>query len=119
MKIREKIDLSEMAGGEIDELMAFTLNTLTDVIEMLTTEDMALCQRVLDEEDEIDRMTRTLKDAHMQRLNKGTCQAYGGVVFLDLLSNLERVGDHAANIAQDIMSMQNERKINKIEEVIY
>ncbi|MGL6293730.1 Na/Pi cotransporter family protein [Eubacterium aggregans] len=119
MKIREKIDLSDDARGEIEEIMVYTSQTLDNVVKMLETEDPELCDQVLVEEDEIDKMTRNLKDAHMRRLNKGECKAYSGVLFLDLLANVKRVGDHAANVAQDILSMHSERNINKIEEVIF
>ena len=47
------------------------------------------------------------------------CNAYAGVVYLDLLANIERVGDHASNIANDILELKEQRGVNKIEEVIY
>jgi phosphate:Na+ symporter len=119
MKIREKIDLTDEALDEAKHLMDYTYNTLGDVMQMIEAEDDTLCHKVLDEEDEIDRITEELKSAHMRRLNQGVCQAYGGVIFLDLIANVERIGDHAANIAGDILHMKEEGKINKIEEVTY
>ena len=50
-------------------------------------------------EDEIDNIEKGLRDNHINRLNKGICYPESGVIFLDIISNLERVGDHANNIS--------------------
>ena len=43
-----------------------------------------------------------IKNTHMERLNKGKCTIDSGVLFLDLLTNLERVSDHSCNIANRV-----------------
>ena len=45
-----------------------------------------------------------LREKHIQRLSKGKCEPESGVVFLDLISNLERIADHATNIAGYVVS---------------
>lgn len=119
MKNREKIALSDVATTDLENLIEFTNRTLNDVSQMIETEDRSLCERVLNEEDQIDALTDKLKNEHIRRLNKGQCNAYAGVVYLDLLANIERVGDHASNIANDILELKEQRGVNKIEEVIY
>ncbi|MDD4507370.1 MAG: Na/Pi cotransporter family protein [Eubacteriaceae bacterium] len=119
MKIREKITLSGLAEKEMQQLIQLSKQLIDDVVEMLKTEDEALCRKVLDEEEETDRLTEEYKNTHIKRLTSGDCTAYGGVIFLDLLANLERVGDHSANIAKEIMDMKKSKSVNKIEEVIY
>ena len=54
---------------------------------------------VIEREGEIDLMERNLRKKHIRRLNEGSCQPAAGVLFLDVISNLERIGDHASNIA--------------------
>jgi phosphate:Na+ symporter len=76
------------------------------MVELMEVEDTALCYKILDEEEEIDEMTEKLKDDHIRRLNEGVCNPYAGVIFLDLLTNIERVGDHASNIAQGILGLK-------------
>ena len=44
-------------------------------------------------------MEEELRDKHIERLSKGECSPSVGAVFLDILSNLERVSDHAYNVA--------------------
>mgnify|MGYP000400756573 CR=1 FL=1 len=48
---------------------------------------------------EIDNIEKGLRNNHINRLNKGICYPESGVIFLDIISNLERVGDHANNIS--------------------
>ena len=43
------------------------------------------------------------RKSHIKRLNEGKCSVISGVLFLDLMSNLERVGDHTVNIAETIV----------------
>ncbi len=106
MRMNNKIIFSEIANKEILELISFTVNTLRDMIELIETEDESLCHKIFDEEEEIDEMTEKLKDDHIQRLNHGGCNPYAGIIYLDLLSNIERVGDHASNIAQGIIGLK-------------
>ena len=53
-------------------------------------------------EDEVDALDKLYKKTHMERLNKGKCTIDSGVLFLDLLTNLERVSDHSCNIANQV-----------------
>ena len=53
-------------------------------------------------EDVVYELEEELSDKHIQRLSQGKCKPSNGVVFLDILSNLERMSDHANNIAECI-----------------
>ena len=48
----------------------------------------------------VDNMEDELREKHIDRLSKGLCQTESGVIFLDIVSNLERISDHATNIAE-------------------
>ncbi|MBR0361785.1 MAG: hypothetical protein IIX35_05440, partial [Paraprevotella sp.] len=52
-----------------------------------------------DYERRVDQLEEELREKHIQRLSKGKCVPESGVIFLDLISNLERIADHATNIA--------------------
>jgi phosphate:Na+ symporter len=56
-------------------------------------------QEISDLENAIDEMERDLQTGHIHRLNEGKCSAQAGIYFSDIVSGLERVGDHAINIA--------------------
>ncbi|RGY98118.1 Na/Pi cotransporter family protein [Clostridium sp. AM58-1XD] len=50
-------------------------------------------------EDEVDNLEEELREKHIERLSSGKCTASAGIVFLDIISNLERISDHAYNLA--------------------
>jgi phosphate:Na+ symporter len=54
-------------------------------------------------EEQIDQMERKLRKQHIQRLNEGVCTGQSGIVYVDIVSNLERIGDHAVNIAEAVL----------------
>jgi len=58
-----------------------------------------LAKGVLRLEDEVDILERQNRANHIDRLNKGQCLTGSGIIFLDAISNLERVADHSSNIA--------------------
>ncbi|MGV8905992.1 MAG: Na/Pi cotransporter family protein [Acetobacterium sp.] len=111
MRIANKIVFSEIANQEILDLISLTTTTLSDMVTLIHTEDEELCHKIFDEEEEIDERTEKLKDEHIHRLNYGECNPYAGIIYLDLLSNIERVGDHASNLAQGVLGLKLHSKL--------
>lgn len=64
--------------------------------------DFAKLKDVDELEDEIDRDRKRLSDTHIERLNEGKCQPQNANVFINLVGNLERAGDHITYIAHSI-----------------
>ena len=60
---------------------------------------MDAVRRVSQLEDEADSLEEELREKHIERLSSGKCSTSVGIIFLDLLTNLERVSDHAYNLA--------------------
>lgn len=98
MHERKKI-FSDKALMECDEMFSLVLRAVSASVKAVETEDIALAQETLSLESKIDQMERVLRARHIERLNTGQCDPSAGVMFIDLLSNLERVGDHAHNLA--------------------
>ena len=65
-------------------------------------------QDVIELEDRVDEMEREFQKAHVERLSKGECTPEAGMLFSDVISGLERVSDHATNIAFAIMDQEKE-----------
>jgi len=63
----------------------------------------AIAQLVREGEEEIDLMEKQLRDAHEQRLDHGTCAPKADILFIETLRNLERIGDHADNLAVSVL----------------
>ena len=74
-----------------------------DMFKAQVTDDTLLGE-VEGVEDEIDTTTEALRSHHMDRLKNHKCSAKNGMIYLDMLTNLERIGDHAENIATSAKS---------------
>jgi phosphate:Na+ symporter len=98
-KINEKLPFSEKALNELKFMFSKVQFSLNNSISALKNRDIGLAREVALKEDEIDEIEKELRDNHINRLNQGICYPESGVIFLDLISNLERVGDHANNIS--------------------
>ncbi|QQP14884.1 Na/Pi cotransporter family protein [Lysinibacillus agricola] len=103
-KDSNRVRLSDEAFKELEEMFVYTLETVKMAIEALDKRDITLANQVLEKENEIDNMERRLRKLHIKRLNEGTCSGSAGIVFADIVSNLERIGDHASNIAETVIS---------------
>ena len=109
-EIREdsRIEFSEKACGELHEIFGMVRQTYAETIKALETDDYTLARSVLRREDATDQMEKMLRNNHIYRLNEGACIPQAGIIYLDILSNLERVSDHAANIAQAVLDREAE-----------
>ncbi len=72
-------------------------------MEMFVTGRKEHLEEILVLENEIDEMERQLQKSHVRRLSKGKCSAEVGIVFTDMVTGLERIADHATNIAFSIL----------------
>jgi phosphate:Na+ symporter len=94
-----EIQMSESSKKELAEMMELINTILDESLDMFVTGNTARMQEINELEDKIDQMERNLQNAHIYRLNQGKCSAQAGIYFSDVVSGLERVGDHAINIA--------------------
>lgn len=86
--------LDEMVG-QVEQLYALTKNAVLE-------ENAGLLPEIDRVEERVDDLRRELIDGHIQRLNQGKCQAESSGVFINLVSNLERLGDHLTYIAHTV-----------------
>ncbi len=98
-KLDHDIEFSTLARGEFDDMFDLVERAVRLSFESLNEEDVLKAKEVDALEDEVDRKEKILRKNHILRLNKGECTPAGGVIFIDILSNLERVCDHAHNIS--------------------
>ncbi|MCU4991936.1 Na/Pi cotransporter family protein [Bacillus cereus] len=109
-QISNRVSLSDEALTELNEMLELTISTLQDAINALTNFDTELAQTVIAKERKIDQMERVLRKRHVLRLNERSCSGDASIIFVDMVSNLERIGDHAVNIADGVLGEQG--KIN-------
>ena len=68
-------------------------------LNMFLTGDMSDKGLVEELENKTDALVLDITDRHLQRMADGKCDVHAGVFFSDMINGLERVGDHATNIA--------------------
>ncbi len=98
-RIENKLNFSDKALEELRIMHERVEKSYREALTALRNADMQTAQRVIEREGEIDHMEKTLRANHIGRLNNQQCVPGSGVIFLDIISNLERIADHASNIA--------------------
>lgn len=113
-KINNNVSFSESAIIEIKEMYKLTKEVYQMALDALTTIDCDDCNKVKTYDKNIDIMFKNLRKNHIDRLNNHVCEPNSGVIFLDIISNLERIGDHSSNIATIILEVINKKSEKKI-----
>lgn len=98
-----RVKFSDEAMAELKEMYELVLDTVSEAILALDKQSKDFAREVLSKEDRIDELERVLRKRHIYRLNKGECSGSAGIIYADIISNLERIGDHAVNIAESII----------------
>jgi phosphate:Na+ symporter len=103
-KITRKLEISKEAAEDLVHMYKYTINSLQTSIESYEHHDMDKANSVAPIEERINTLEKEYREAHIRRLNAGQCGAYSGAVYLDIINNLERIGDHATNIAGSVLN---------------
>lgn len=110
-------NIAELSQNRIDNNLWFTdtaleeLHTMFEKVENIFTKsllafktaDSKIAEEVISLEAEVDIMEKQYRTSHIDRLNTQSCEPSSGIIFLDLISNLERISDHSSNIAMYIL----------------
>ncbi|MFD2759435.1 Na/Pi cotransporter family protein [Lentibacillus juripiscarius] len=102
-KISNKVHITEQAQEDLNNMFDLTIMTVKESVETLDKMDREKALAVMQKEDQIDKMERDFRKKHIIRMNEGLCTGSAGIVFVDIISNLERIADHAVNIAEAIL----------------
>lgn len=113
-KRENRITFSEKAMVEFEDMMGLASQALDLAVEAMEEENEEKARMVIDRlEAEIDMKEKDLRRRHIRRLNEGRCEPGAGVVFIDILSNLERIGDHAHNLSYIVIDVMRVRRGEK------
>lgn len=114
LMIEENTSFSDIAVEELREMIELAEKSFVHSVKALETNDINYAYKVVKEEDIVDDMEKELRLRHIHRLANNMCQVPAGVVFLDTLTNMERISDHALNIAEVVINeTRAEKKIKK------
>ena len=98
-KMKKALPFSEDAKKEIATMFDKAKMIYEKALAVLGGESEEIVNTVRELEVEIDRLQRVFEANHIRRLEYKLCNPLVGIIFVDILRNLERVGDHSTNIA--------------------
>jgi phosphate:Na+ symporter len=99
----EKVEFSAESRSELQKLYDVVGETMHLTLEAFEKQDKTIAQRVLEREDIIDRLVIKNRKRHIMRINSSKAKETKDYLYVDILSNIERIGDHCSNIAINII----------------
>lgn len=113
--VKEKIDngynFSDEACAEIYQCFDHISKMLDNSIEALNDSNVDLARIVKQQEEELDSLEETLRMKHMKRLDRNECSPEYTVLYMDIIHNIERMGDNCENIANAVIDKVNIKEI--------
>ena len=97
--VEHGLQFSTTGRDDLKSISGSVLKSFQYAIDARQNGNMEAVRKVSQYEDDVDSQEEELREKHIERLSAGECKASAGVVFLDIISNLERVSDHAYNLA--------------------
>ncbi len=97
--LKEHTGFSDVGIEDLKTIGASVIKSFYHSIEARRTGNMDDVRKVSQYEDEVDNLEEEMREEHINRLSTGKCSASAGVIFLDIINNLERISDHAYNLA--------------------
>ena len=102
-KIDQKLSFSDYAMAEAGQIRTEIDEMFEDIITALEHDDIEAAKSALTKEAKLNKMQIDFRRSHVERMTNGICTAETGLIFIDLVDNIEKIGDHLTNIAQAII----------------
>ena len=107
-RIGTDVNFSKEAQRGLGEMLDMVNNLIQYSLEMFSTGTEDHLEDIMRLEDAVDEKERELQKDHVGRLTRNECSPEAGMLFSDIVSGLERVADHATNIAFSILNAERE-----------
>ena len=101
---------SEDAKDDLEKICTATAKTIELAVKAVAEDDEGLADEAIKSEEEVDRLELEVREKHINRLTRKTCKVESGVIYLDIMNCLEKISDHANNIAKCVKNEQNLHK---------
>lgn len=98
-RIDKNLQFTEEAEKEMREICDVAVDSFKNSLLARKTENVEYIRNVVKCEDLVDNLEEEFRERHIMRLSKNLCNTESGVIFVDLLVNMERISDHSMNIA--------------------
>ena len=96
--------MSSEGIAEVNEMYKMVIQNYEGALKLINEKNHVLAKQILEREEEVNRIEKSIRINHIYRLNNEKCSIDSGILYIDLISNLERVSDHCANIAKRSMN---------------
>ena len=101
--IERNQEFSELGHNDLLEITAAVDEAFDGAVKARKTSSKEIAVHVGECEDKVDQLRDDLKVRHIDRLSRGECDPAAGIVFIEIVDNLERISDHAENLAQYVL----------------
>jgi phosphate:Na+ symporter len=102
-KIEKKLPFTDEAIKELKLMWNEVNSMMIETEEALRKNDSRKAETALMREQKINHLQIELKKSHVKRLNSGACDLKSGIIFIDMVDNMEKIGDHLTNVAQGVI----------------
>lgn len=103
MRYEDKVTFSQEAEAELRKLYSVVSETMEYAVQAFDTQDKTIAEKVLVREDIIDKLVIKNRKRHIMRINNNDATETQDQLYVDILSNIERIGDHCNNIAINVI----------------
>jgi len=105
-KYDSKVEFSGKAYQEIGEISARVREFLELIHKSIDSSPSNILPKAEVLENRIDELRMEMRKRHIKRLNEGACDVPSGLVFIDMLTSFEKIGDHSLNVAEGISGIR-------------
>ena len=102
----KKVSFSEIGKEQLQGMLDICIDSYEYALESYEKQSKEIALKVIEKETQADDLEITLRSKHIKRLANNQCNTEAGIVFLDTLVCLERISDHARNIAEEVLENQ-------------
>ena len=102
-KMDRRLVFSEPAQRELARMRMALTHMFDNVVMAVEMSDPDLAAKALKQEDTVNQMQIDYRRSHTDRLSSGKCDIMSGLTFIDYVDNMEKIGDHLANVAQGVL----------------
>ncbi|WP_027714156.1 Na/Pi cotransporter family protein [Desulfuromonas sp. TF] len=99
----QKVAFSDVGMAEIAEIAETCRKFLSFVLAAMERGDLTILEKAHHMEETIDELEENLRNNHITRLNTGECAVLPGLIYIDMLHNFEKIGDHTYNVAEAVI----------------
>lgn len=102
-RVEDNLPFTDEAIAELEDFFEKVHSMYMETVDALEKNDPEKAREMIEYDDVIDEMEKIMRKHHIARLNEKKCHPSSGVIYLDILSNFERIGDHSTNLCHVVL----------------